>query len=122
MVDTKSRTPHPGQTIVFSRNGLIYVKRVIAVGEETIQGQNGSIFVNGVEQKEPYIQHTGMPPQWMSNFGPTKIPHGQLFVMGDNRDISLDSRSPDVGLIDGISISGMPLYVVRSKSEGRAIR
>lgn len=122
MVDTKSRTPRPGGVIAFSRNGTIFVKRVIAIGGDTIQGKGGSIFINGVKQNEPYTQHTGTPPQWMNDFGPTNISLGHLFVMGDNRDVSLDSRSPDVGLIDSGSIVGTPLYVVRSKSEGRAIR
>jgi signal peptidase I len=122
MVDTRSRAPRRGKIVVFSMKDGLYVKRVIAIGGDTIQGQDGSIFVNDVEQNEPYIQHVGTPPESMINFGPTKIPQGQLFVMGDNRDISLDSRSPEIGLLDSKSIIGTPLYVVRSKSEGKAIQ
>jgi signal peptidase I len=49
----------------------------------------------------------------MDTFGPTTIPSGKFFVMGDNRDISLDSRSADFGLVDARSIVGKPLYGYR---------
>jgi len=109
--------------IVFLRNDIFYVKRVIALTGDSIQGKNRIIFVNGEEQHEPYVQHVG--PQWpdgMNNFGPVAIPSGKCFVMGDSRDIGLDSRSPEFGLVENGSIVGKPLYVFGSDRVGASIR
>jgi signal peptidase I len=119
-----SRRPVPREVIIFLRNRTFLIKRVIATGGEAVQGLGNTIFVNGQEQDEPYVEHTSRAePNWpMSNFGPIYIPNGKYFVMGDNRDVSLDSRSKDFGLVDESSIVGKPLYVFASNRRGRDIR
>jgi signal peptidase I len=57
----------------------------------------------------------------MTDFGPVVVPAGEFFVMGDNRDVSLDSRSQGYGFVTSASIVGKPLYVVRSDRSGQTI-
>ena len=66
-----------------------FIKRVIAVGGDTIEGRDGLVYVNGRPIEEPYI------PSDVVNgpFARFEVPEGQLFVMGDNRENSDDSRS-----------------------------
>lgn len=66
-----------------------FIKRVMAVGGDTIEGRDGRVFVNGEVVDEPYLPD-GVET---STFGPVKIPDNMIFVMGDNRGNSDDSRN-----------------------------
>ena len=128
-----SRSPSRRDVIVFEKDGTFFTKRVIAIGGDTVQEKDGDVLVNGLKIDEPYIQHTqastsdlmanlGLPSNWMINFGPVTLPKGKYFVMGDNRDVSLDSRLPEVGLLDKRSIMGKVLYIFDSDRPGKRIR
>jgi signal peptidase I len=107
--------------VVLRREDYQTVKRVIAVGGDSIAAKNRQITVNGRLISEPFIRHTlamGTDP-WMDSFGPVTVPVGKYFVMGDNRDVSLDSRSSKFGLLDAQAITGKPLYIYRSPNRGR---
>ena len=73
-------------------NGDQYVKRVIAKAGDTIEITDGSVFVNGQQLEEPYANGvTGLQEDTVEY--PMKLEAEQYFVMGDNREHSIDSRS-----------------------------
>jgi signal peptidase I len=88
------------------------VKRVIAVGGDTvdIDFELGEVTVNGVVLDEDYINE---PTHNELNFrGPVTVPEGHIFVLGDNRNKSLDSRSDSIGFVDVRNVLGKVLLVI----------
>lgn len=86
------------------------VKRVIAVGGDTIDiSDTGEVSINGIVITEDYIQGKTVRNDFV---GPVEIPEGYLFVMGDNRTISKDSRMEEIDLVSVKDVVGKAFYCV----------
>jgi signal peptidase I len=85
--------PERGQIVVFESVGegddQKLIKRVVGVAGDEVEVRNGTLLVNGEAREEPYLNR-GIPDD--SFFGPTRLSEGEVFVMGDNRANSADSR------------------------------
>ncbi|MBI5569329.1 MAG: signal peptidase I [Desulfomonile tiedjei] len=91
-----------------------FVKRVVGLGGETLEILNKQVFINGQPLEESYKRHIDskvLPAHAAprDNFGPVSIPEGSVFVMGHNRDYSLDSRL--FGSIRVADVEGKALYI-----------
>ncbi|UJF31507.1 signal peptidase I [Paenibacillus hexagrammi] len=116
VIDTRTKHFKRGDIIVFWRPGggqQQFVKRIIAIGGDTIEMKEGKVFVNGEEISESYITTPKMNTHW----GPAQIPEGQYFVLGDNRDNSLDSHI--FGPISESLIIGKAKFIYWASDTGR---
>lgn len=89
-VSTHFRLPERGEIVVIDvdHSEIPLIKRIIGLPGETIQIMNGQVLIDGVVLEEPYL-----PQVPLQNFAPVRIPPGHVFVMGDNRGLSNDSRA-----------------------------
>ncbi|MBN1885214.1 MAG: signal peptidase I [Candidatus Krumholzibacteriota bacterium] len=88
------RDPRPGDIVIFKFPGdgrTDYIKRCVAVAGQTVEVREKKLFVDGVEQDEAYAKFIeGTRPR--RDYKKYTVPEGHVFVMGDNRDNSYDSR------------------------------
>lgn len=111
-------TPEKGDIIVFQSkteerfHDVPLVKRVIATAGDTvdIDFTTGDVFINGRVIYEPYIHTLTTASEGFE--GPVTVPRGYVFVMGDNRNSSIDSRNSDVGLVDTRYILGRVIFLL----------
>ncbi len=106
------KTIHRGEIVAFRYPldpSQTYLKRVAAVGGDRVAILDGVLHVNGQQVPEPYAVHQGPRHSFHEQMIPLLVPQGQLFVMGDNRDKSSDSR--DWGFVPVKNVIGEPLLV-----------
>ena len=110
-------TPKQGDVVVLTKefdaaDGPI-VKRVIAVGGQhvDIDYAAGTVSVDGQVLNEPYINEAMREPYY-ENLTSVDVPDGSIFVMGDNRNNSSDSRDVTLGTVDERYVLGRALWVL----------
>lgn len=114
--------PKQGDIVVCSKdsfdNGTCFVKRVIATeGQEVyIDFENNEVYVDGVLLEEEYTFSPTRRDEGVKF--PLTVGEGQIFVMGDNREHSTDSRSPMIGLVDERQIVGKAIILISPGDNG----
>ena len=109
------RSPRPGDIIIFKFPGdkkTDYIKRCVAVEGQMVELRGRKLYIDGVEQDEKYAKyHHG------SRYGPKIVPKGHIFMMGDNRDNSADSRV--WGPLDVDLVLGKAMFIYFSWNPSR---
>lgn len=117
----------PKTVVLFPKEGrkFLLTKRIIAVENETIEVRGRETVINGKRIEEPYAFFSGENPSGINSphrnegAAAVEIPPGKLFVMGDNRDDSFDSRDQEFGLVDVRDIVGKPILILWAKDKSR---
>lgn len=117
--------PKCGDIVVVSKqsfdNGKPIVKRVIATEGQTvdIDFQQGIVYVDGTALSESYVNTPTNMQEGM--YFPLKVKENCIFVMGDNRNDSKDSRSPEIGQIDCREVLGRAILLVFPGTDGGTV-
>lgn len=105
VVDMKTDDFEPGDITAFCYNNKILIKRVIASAGDWVNiEENGDVYINGILLEEPYIQEKALGECNIEL--PYQVPDGKDFVMGDERAVSLDSRTTAVGTVSSEQVLG----------------
>lgn len=100
-----------GDVIAFYYNNKILVKRVIAQPGEWVDiDESGNVYVNNVAVDEPYVSGKSIGECDIEL--PYQVPESQIFVMGDHRDVSVDSRSRTIGCVAQEQIVGRIVFQI----------
>lgn len=116
----------PGQSAAQAGQGaerIDLIKRVVAVGDDTVEIRNKVLYVNGEKVEDIHAhyfdtRHQSIPTR--DNFGPITVPEGKLFCLGDNRDHSHDSRF--WGFADEEDVKGKATFIYWSRAAGEMPR
>ena len=119
-------TPQQGDIVVVNKTtvqqlgGSAIVKRVIAVGGQTvdIDYAASSVYVDGELLDEPYIKEPMFDRLGAQGSTHIEVPEGSIFVMGDNRNHSKDSRSTEIGQVDKREILGRVALLLLPGTDG----
>lgn len=106
--------PRPGDVVLLTQKSdqeESLVKRVVAVGGQTVRidYEENKVYVEGAALDEPYINREDSDPMEERPAGWTEeltVPEGYIFVMGDNRNHSSDSRDPAIGVVAAANVMG----------------
>jgi signal peptidase I len=117
---------HRGDVVVFvfpPDRTKDFIKRVIGVAGDTIQVKDGVVWLNGQKMDDPHAHMEAAaqdrsPVSPRDNFGPVTVPAGKLFMMGDNRDRSYDSRF--WGFVDHNDVEGRATLIYLPWNEEKA--
>lgn len=110
-------TPRQGDVVVATKTTFkeqSIIKRVIAVAGQTvdIDYDTSTVYVDGVALNEPYIKEHMTDIYSGTGLNHITVPEGCLFVMGDNRNNSWDSRYPEIGILDERCVIGQAVLLL----------
>jgi signal peptidase I len=91
----KKADPARGQVVAYKNRkveGNIFIMRIVALGGDTIQIRDGQLLVNGTIVREPYVDSSWTKLPHSRTLQPVSVPDSMVFVLGDARDVSNDSR------------------------------
>ncbi|MCI8537366.1 MAG: signal peptidase I [Oscillospiraceae bacterium] len=120
LVQSLGYSPKQGDVVVLTKESFMsdaIVKRIIAVGGQTVRidYNENKVYVDGALLEEDYINLEDEDPMRempLDYYSEVTVPEGSIFVMGDNRNGSTDSRSPNLGLVDERYVIGHVLCVL----------
>ena len=111
----------PGDITAFYYNNKILIKRVIASAGDWVNiEEDGDVYINGILLEEPYIKEKALGECNIEL--PYQVPDGKVFVMGDDRAVSLDSRTTAVGPVSSEQVLGRVVLRVWPMAEFGRIR
>ena len=105
LMASKGNAFKTGDVIAFYLNNKILVKRVIAMPGDWVNiSDDGTVYVNDIALDEPYLKEKSLGDCNIDL--PYQVPESKIFVMGDNRSVSLDSRNTAIGCISEEQVVG----------------
>jgi len=111
VVSMKTSQFHPGDIVAFYYNNKILVKRVVAQSGDWVDiDTQGNLYINDTYLDEPYLTEKSYGETNIEL--PYQVPEGRIFVIGDNRELSIDSRNSAVGCVAEEQIVGQLVYKV----------
>jgi len=112
LIVSKMAEIESGDIIAFYYNNKVLVRRVVATGNEQISIDIfGAVSVNGEQLNEPYIESKTLG-QCNLDF-PYNVPTGAFFVLGDNREVSMDSRLEEIGIVTDDRLIGKVVFSIK---------
>ena len=109
VISVKSRSYQSGDILAFYYGNKLLIKRYIAGPSDWVDvDEDGNVFVNQKELSEPYIQKKAYGETNIKL--PYQVPDERYFVMGDNRDVSIDSRNTSVGCVSSEQMVGQVVF------------
>lgn len=110
-VSISTKSPKRGDIIAFYYNNKVFIKRVIALpGEQVELLDDGTVVIDGTALSEPYL--AGKAKGSTNLTYPCTVPEGAVFVMGDEREGSIDSRRSEIGFVETEQIAGRIVFTL----------
>ena len=121
VVSLKGSSFETGDVIAFYYNNKILVKRVVAQAGEWVDiSEDGTVYVNNKRVDEPYVTEPALGQCDIKL--PYQVPESRIFVMGDRRNVSVDSRSSSIGCVAEEQIVGRIIFRVWPLNEFGFVR
>ena len=121
VVSVKTTDFQPGDIAAFYHGNKLLIKRYIAGPSEWVNiDEDGTVYINGVELDEPYLTEKAFGETNIDL--PYQVPDKRYFLMGDNRDVSIDSRNTAVGCVAADQIVGKVVFRIWPLSEFGPVR